>query len=171
MIPNDFGIIRQADRNLFALLFPPLTDISEYECEIIMPEYIDESYYYSNGTLENNILYSHADVDCTKYDYILAPTSSVGVNAVSGLRAAPGTGAVTERAQVFSTNANSYSLFIIGDRKFLAISVLTNFKLPVIGFRRHRSDGANPLGIIQPLDPGALEPDDPVPDPEDQEER
>ena len=177
MIPNDFGIIRQADHNLFALLFKTCTDISECNYEIVMPEYVQGGYYTTNGSIASNINYANAIVDISEYDYVIIPCTSIGPGAFSGIRDSADTSSpldikgyvtgITAENTVMSAyfcfeNKNKSHLYaLISVRK-------DDANLPLIGFKRHRSDHVNPLGIIQPLDPGMLRPQ--VKDPDIEEE-
>lgn len=176
MTPNDFGIIRQADHNLLACMFPNFPDISEYDFEIINPEYIDGGLIVSNGGYTASPAFSYAVVNISKYDYVLAYAAATGATVISSGT----TGSQSGTGEAFSRYGGAKSTLglvtslwtlIPVDKDYLVLNTVNKLYAPVIGFKRHRSDHVNPLGIIQPLNPGALQPDDPDPDPEEQEER
>lgn len=178
-IPNLFGIERHREADLLACLFPTLLNLSEYNFEIILPEYIDGAYFTSNGSLQSSSNYAYAVVDISKYESVLVPCSTRGAGDFSGIRStADDTGPFSRKGYITGVTADGYlhSAYMLFEREstclyaIMSVDISTKY-MPVIGFRRHRSDHVNPLGVIQPLDPGALEPLDPEPDPEDQEER
>ena len=156
MTPNDFGIIRQADHNLFACLFPTLMDISEYDFEIVYPEYQYHKAYSSTGAIGGSAYCDTGVIDISKYDYVLAPAGATGAATqsprVTGQRDNPTSGAFDE--VYFSVDSlyhiSSYALSEV-KKHYLCATIPTETNLPVIGFIRKRSDGANPKGIINPI--------------------
>lgn len=153
----DFSITRVPDRNLFGLLFPPLTDISEYEIEVIQPEYIDGYRCNIDGSLAASSLWCYAVEDVSKYDYVLMPLTnktssgySSGLNDV-GVGASFANFSFSVRATSFECSC--YALMPISGTTHVAIiNTLVDYKLPLVGFKRHRSDGVNPKSPLNEPD-------------------
>lgn len=152
-------------------------NLSEYQLDIIYPEYIDGGYKISWSTPATpaaNMSYAQI-TGLSIYDYILMPLS---INIYASFTV----GLVNDELNITNTRAG-IGLYGSGDGRISSsyaflnntnshfdkaiTNVCSNMKYPVIGFKRTRADGVNPLGLIQPLDPGALEPNDPEPDPEE----
>lgn len=183
MTPNDFGIIRQADHNLFAMLFPPLTDASEYDFEIIQPEY-EDGYRFTLQNKESNDNQACAIVDISGYtncERIFIPVASYGGTAFSGTKntlTLPASFGSCIQAQL----THSFSYYNIPscygcivkapNYNYVYVSDYIQAKRPIILALRKRNDHVNPLGVIQPLNPGILRPqvEDPDAPEEEQEE-
>lgn len=166
MIPNDFGLIRQKDHNLFALLFPNLADISEYDIEVL---YVDPASWNLNRavtgqaqvTIRNGMKY--AIVDASKYDYILLPISTIVLtNGIYNGSISSSTLEETHN-RIFIRNLSEggltvYALLQIDDYKYVVLNQRINDNIPIIGFRRHRSDGVNPKGMSKDAISDILQP-------------
>ena len=174
MIPNDFGIIRNKDRNLFGLPFDisNTINISNYNIEVLQPAYIDGKYYNDQGAHISATAKSCAQIDISKYAYVFAPLISSGNTVtLTGLvvqTANPtGTSAFgSTRVSMPSSNGASYVYMLLkvptgGSYKALRINSLTGVHPPVIGLVVARTDDANPKGVkLSDPDP------DPDPDPD-----
>ena len=150
MVPNDFGLIRQKNHNLFACLFPNLKDISEYEFEVIYPEYI-EGYTTNGSTTTADVRFCYAVEDVSKYDMILYPAYGIGTTAIQSGMNSTGLGAsltVYSSIRGYTNGMYTYNLtqVVVGVRDHLIINSGTGEYLPYIGFKRHRTDGVNPKG-------------------------
>lgn len=172
MILNEYGLIRQPNHSLIGLFFPPLISLSEYEIEVVYPEYTNGYYYPTNGVRDINASCKAGLADISKYDYVIVPAMSPGsgLTCASGLRVQLNSGALLPTTIAKGDNAEpccSHALCKVDNNKYAAVSCLIDYNLPIIGFKRHRSDHVNPLGIIQPLDPGMLRPQVEDPDVEE----
>lgn len=146
---NDFSITRIPDHNLFGLLFPPLTDISEYMFEIIQPEYIKNYYISSAGTPTSGNGRQYAILDLNNFDFALVPVHSTGSGNTTGFRANPSSGAIVNDQQIYvktpTTDTAAYMLAVIqSTTRYACINSILGADLPVIGLKRTRSDGVNP---------------------------
>ena len=160
MDPIGFGIIRQPYFNLLGLLFNPLLDISEYEFEIINPEYIDGSYVTGAGQILSEAAFSYAVQDVSKYDYVLLPIALKGTinTRRTGFRADPNSGAINTQANI-AANSNGPGLYstayfltdVDDSMPYAVVNALSDWHPPIIGFIRHRNDGVNPKSI-KPLE-------------------
>lgn len=171
MIPNDFGLIRQKDHNLFALLFPYISDISEMHIELRyindnewMPGYISNS----NGRVTSTESMKYAVIDVSKYDYVLIPSSAnieegpSAYSAYTGLTISQSEINISYRAPLTpsSNNQSSYVFFELlhTDYKYAVLNQSKEHNMPIIGFIRHRSDNVNPKGIIKDVNSDLLQP-------------
>lgn len=153
---KSFSITRIPNNDLIGLLFPPLVSLSEYEIEVIHPEYIEGGYFQSTGTIITDTGYKYSITDCNKYDFVLIPTMSNGFSVYSGLRSDPDSGSLTARSLITHTAANreNSSWWLVGiynNIGYVCNSISTNVPdLPIIGLKRHRSDNVNPRSPQRP---------------------
>lgn len=170
---NKWGLIRHKDLSLIAL---PLLDTNGYPLDVsqcyieeIIPEFIDGYNLNGSGQAVANASYKYAWIDANKYDYVIFPLYSDTTNIYSGR--AGNIGGSINGFYMSGNSVKGYAILPVTQfNYFVGISCLKAVKdedIVVIGIKRHRSDNVNPLGVIQPLNPGELEPINP----EDQEER
>lgn len=146
---KDFSITRIPDNDLIGLLFPPLVSLSEYEIDVIHPEYIKGYSITSSGNVSTNTLRQYAVVDLSDYDYALVPVQADGQGHYyyTGCRNNQSTGSITgsQYCCLYSSIINTcYALFKIASDNYACVNTEKDNDLPVIGFKRHRSDGVNP---------------------------
>ena len=155
---KDFSITRIPNNDLIGLLFPPLVSFSEYEIEVVKPEYTDNAYINSDSgaiTPHSAGTMACAAVDVSKYDYVLIPCSSDRGGFTSGLNingiGSPMYGDLRLTIRTISDSlASSYAILRVGIYHYALINVIKTYKLPLIGFRRHRSDNVNPRSPQRP---------------------
>lgn len=154
---KDFSITRIPDNDLIGLLFPPLVSLSEYEIEVIHPEYIKGYSITSAGNAASNANRQYAVVDLSKYDYAFVPdqTDGQGHFYYTGFRSDPSTGAINSSQYInfYSPIATTcYGLCAITTNVYACVNTIKDNDLPVIGLKRHRSDGVNPKSPIKNID-------------------
>ena len=151
---QDFSITRIPNNDLIGLLFTPLVSLSEYEIEVIHPEYVNGYYYTTSGQSTAQTGMQIADLDVSKYDYVLLPIVTSYTGVCSGLRQTLGSGSIVKRAAITipdNSITTLYVLFSVSSAfKYAALSTLNDRSYPVIGFRRHRSDNVNPRSPQRP---------------------
>ena len=156
---KDYSITRIPNNDLIGLLFYPIVSLSEYEIEVIHPEYVDGSVVTGSGSLSPDSTMSYAVVDVSKYDYVIAPitTDIAGTSYYTGFNAT-GIGAYISSSKAISLRSGSnggtitaWGIFKIDSQHIkCVINCRVNAKMPVIGLRRHRSDNVNPRSPQRP---------------------
>lgn len=165
MIPNKFGIIRNKYLDLFGCMFENYLNLSEYEFEIVEPEWIDD-YYFQNGTgpiVSNGLSYSITDA--SKYEYVLIPGSiNKALQSASGFLVSESAVSLSNNYMIFRSSVenrlNTYYTFqqVSHGTPYILANVVTEMKAPIIGFIRHRSDNVNPKGISKDVNSNLLQP-------------
>lgn len=147
----DFSLTRIPNRNLLGVMFPALADISEYDFEIIQPEYSSGHYFSAAGkflSVAANL--SAATVPISGYDFVLSPAANSGTTQCgTGLNSADESTLTPRTAMTGASNTDEYKLFgyvlfKVDSELYLRITSVTGLNLPVIAFKRKRNDEVNP---------------------------
>ena len=166
MEPNRYGFIRNRNLDLIAtgymLATMDLFHLSELHAELIPVEYVDSTLIDVSGITQASATYKSGWVDISEYDYVLVPVNIIGIGSPAPfIGTAPSIGGNITGQYARGTNMYGWLLYTVSTATpYLAITSLQNTPdelcMP-IGFKRHRSDGVNPLGIINPLNHGLLQ--------------
>lgn len=183
MEPNLYGLIRNPNLNLIALPFVYLYHLEEYEIELIdvntssrVLNSYSGAYYSAAGTRGSYASSNCYDIDIDGFEYVLLPVSRMNLNTTvySGTTDDITSSPITFNKRVgLAYDGSLYAAIPVDTSIAAAVSLAVDNDLPILGFRRHRSDHVNPLGIIQPINPGILQPGSLQPaveDPDVQEE-
>lgn len=141
MEPNYFGLIRgggEEPMDLLALFFPLREDIDTYSFEIVDPEYIDGSYFKSDGTVTASTSFAYSITDVSKYDYVILPNCcAANLAGYSGLRANASSGALTTKELCFRSGATgnfaAWAMFPVGTTPYACVTASKTQYLPIIG--------------------------------------
>ena len=155
----DFSITRIPNNDLIGLLFPPLLSFSDYEIEIVKPEFVeDKALASSTGSIYSAPDRKCAVIDISKYDYIIVPVDTKeNEGFCSGLREHFESGGFQNKSIKMMQTGSTLPLTAWGVLEIIppficaCINLQKNSKIDfVIGFRRHRSDNVNPRSPQRP---------------------
>lgn len=142
MIPNNFGLQRHPEADMFALPFPNIGDLSNTRVEQINPEWQEDKAITTVGGVVNSAPdHKCAFVDVSAYDYVILPCSrNAGVVVYTGM----GTGSgnqliyrITPTTPSGNTNyIHSYLCMpVMSSAPIAGVSVVKDSNAPIIGIK------------------------------------
>lgn len=189
MEPNKWGLLRHRVLDLLAVPSTAgFTSASEYDItELEYDQFHDSAFINNAGSIVTGGIMQCIEYDISSYDafavFTFIPATSTNNVPVLFMKDSGGNNLYQIQTVLYGgvSRTASASCTFFGVRKTEDAQLFVNCSrgatdYVALGFRRHRSDGVNPLGIIQPINPGLLhglnDPDadiNPVdPDPEEE---